>query len=591
MNGSEKALENFDELSRLLSLVCDGELSGEESARLREILNRSAEARRYFLEYVQLHAELHWATGPGQQVESAAPVLVPECPMGLELPTPWTIRLRRTLRRWRWVLAGAGLLAALSLGVFFFRAVWKPRLGQEETPSGPVAQWGQTSLPQWADGSTKPETYPNLTPGQIVQLQSGFAELVFPPQTRLILEGPARFQTVGPRTAELHQGRAAVSIPPEDPMLCLQTPCLLLQAENTQFGVLVEQAGAGQVHVFSGRMQLRPRQEGLGIVVRAEGKTDPHPQAPGPPKQSFWLEAGQAVRIIPPPEKTTQPIELIEIFPDLPGFVYRLPGESWAGGILSFRAAVAKHPALLHHYTFEALRPEERRRDHRAGLHLVEVIMTGGRGEGEARFMRAPPGADQWAFHPTRGLYAGNTVGSALQSEAVFQPPQEMTVELLVNFAGFPPRQRDPVAALLATRADSRRASFFLAVGAEGHILHLFDADEPWYEADVSLIPGEWYYLASTFQADPQKQTTVLNTYLANLTRRENTLQWVVKNQELIGIPATSRLGIGKGFDQDGSHAYPWAGLLDEIALYCTALDRQTLQQHLELLLGEPRRR
>ncbi len=586
MSFSEKPFEHFDELGRLLSLLCEGELSAQESDRLREMLAHSPQARRYFLEYMELHAELHWAAGMGREAEGTAAMLQPECPIGLELPTPASVRVRKLLRRWRWLLAAVGLLVALGLGVLVVRAVWRPGpVGPEPAP-GPVAQWGQTSLPRWADDSTKPQTHPELMPGQTIHLQGGFAELVFPPQTRLILEGPARISLTAPRSVEAEMGRLAVYVPPEEPNISFRTPWLVLEGENTQFGLVVEQTGAAEVHVFSGRVALRPPEEGLGLVLRGEGKTD-RPDRPSEQRnRTVFLEAGQAVRIFPPQEKTTRQIELVEIFPDLPGFVFRLPGESWGARIAPFRAAVANHPTLLHHYTFEGASPEERRQDKRDELPLVDVVMSGGRGESQARFLLAPAGADQWAYHPARGLYAGNTIGAALQTEALFQPPQNLTIELLVNFAGFPPRQKDPIGVLLATRADARRAAFFLAVGAEGQILHLFDADQPWQEANVSLLPGEWYYLASTFQADPQKQTTIVNTYLANLTRKENTLQWVVKNQELMGIPATSRLGVGKGFDEHGRHAYPWPGLLDEIALYRTALDRQTLQQHLELLLG-----
>ncbi len=587
MGDSEKPVESFDQLGRLISLLCEGELSAEESAQLQQLLKRSAQARRYFLEYMQLHAELHWAAGMGREEKPAAPVLGPECPLGVPLPTPAGVRIRKAIWQWRWVLAAVGLLAVISLGIVLVGAIWKPGPGGLPPSPAPLARWGQTSLPQWAPGSAKPDSTPELSQGQTIELQSGYAEILFSQHTRVILEGPARFHLLGPHTAEVRFGRLSVYAPPEEPKLSLQTPWVVLEGANTQFGLLVEQTGAAEIHLFSGQVELRAREEGFGFVLRSEGKPDRPDQAPGQPQQGVLLEAGQAVRIFPPPEKATKQIEWVEIFPDLPGFVYRLPGEAWAARIAQFRAAVANHPALIHHYPFEGASAEERRQDRRGGLHLVEVVMSGGRGETQARFILAPAGADQWAFHPARGLYAGNRIGAALQTEALFQPPQNLTIEVLVNFAGFPPQQKTPIACLLATRADARWASFFLAVGGEGQLLHLMDADQPWQEAEGTLTPGEWYYLASTFQADPKKQTTLVNTYLANLTRGENTLQWVVKNQKLVGIPVSSPLGIGKGFDEQGRHAYPWPGLIDEIAIYSAVLDRQTFREHLNLLLGK----
>ena len=52
------------------------------------------------------------------------------------------------------------------------------------------------------------------------------------------------------------------------------------------------------------------------------------------------------------------------------------------------------------------------------------------------------------------------------------------------------------------------------------------------------------------------------------------------------GVPAASRLGIGKAFDWSVAHAYPWTGALDEVAVYDAVLDRDTLESHLDMLLG-----
>lgn len=601
MPSSEKAFDPFDELGHLLIALSEGELSAQESARLQEILLHSPQARQYFLEYLLLHAELHWAAGPGQQVERHAPALVPECPLSLDVPVPWTIPLRKLLRRWRWVLTAVGLLAAIGLGILLLRLVWKPgAIGVPSEPlSGPVARWGQTSLPQWADSSTTPQAAAELLPGQRIELQSGLAELLFDRQTRLILQGPARLQILAPRRVELLFGRLSVHVPKEEETFSVQVPLANIygpppsfKGPSTDFGVVIEPTGLGEVHVFAGQAEIQVRPPLQGLILRGEDmpvrskKKEVQPEEkPSAPQRSYSLEAEQAVRIVPPGEITTPLMELVEILPDLPSFVYRLPAESWAKGLSQFRTEVGQHPALLHHYTFEGASPEEQRQDKRGQLHLVEVIMSGGRGEVPARFLLAPSGAAQWAFHPTRGFYTGNTIGAALQSEAVFHPPQALTIELLVNFAGFPLRQKDPLGTLLATRADPRRSSFFLAIGSEGRILHLFDADQAWQEAEIALIPGEWYYLASTFQTDLEKQTTTVNTYLANLTRGETTLQWVLQNKTLAGMPAPSRLGVGKGFDQDGAHAYPWPGLLDEIAIYRSALDSHTLQHHHSLLV------
>jgi hypothetical protein len=100
------------------------------------------------------------------------------------------------------------------------------------------------------------------------------------------------------------------------------------------------------------------------------------------------------------------------------------------------------------------------------------------------------------------------------------------------------------------------------------------------------LVPGDWYYVASTFRQ--QGSNTTVNTYVANLSRGEPTLHHVVQDQTAAGAPAPGRLGIGMGFDGQGANAYPWSGSLDEIAIYDAVLDRETLEEHLRNLA--PRR-
>src|SRR6185436_19498489 len=46
------------ELMRLLSAQCDGQLGGSEHTRLEELLSIDGEARRIYLQYVDMHARL-----------------------------------------------------------------------------------------------------------------------------------------------------------------------------------------------------------------------------------------------------------------------------------------------------------------------------------------------------------------------------------------------------------------------------------------------------------------------------------------------------------------------------------------------------
>jgi hypothetical protein len=258
-------------------------------------------------------------------------------------------------------------------------------------------------------------------------------------------------------------------------------------------------------------------------------------------------------------------------------------GPTLPGSVAALRELVGSHPHLIHHYTFEGTTREEKCRDQQGDLHLMEVVMSGGRGGAAIDF--ASPGVDvtteSVAIH--RGLVDGDANGVALQSEDRFQPPRAMTIELLMQFTGFQ-GQAGGVAAAIATRDSRKDCSFFLAAVDGGRLAHLFDGNEPWLESQCELIVGDWYYVASTFEAGSDR--TRVNTFVANLSQNETSLEQVVRDGAARGHPAAGRLGIGKALDDALAHAYPWAGRLDEIAVYDAAIDRETLNNHLQSLVA-----
>jgi hypothetical protein len=161
-----------------------------------------------------------------------------------------------------------------------------------------------------------------------------------------------------------------------------------------------------------------------------------------------------------------------------------------------------------------------------------------------------------------------------------------MTIEVLLRLSEGDDLAAGSIRAAIATRESSRRCSFWLATVDDGRLAHLLDGEASWTEGaeDFAFIPGEWYYVIATFRAE--RRGVTVNTWAANLSRRDATLAWVVKDQLAPGVAAASRLGIGKGFDADLAHAYPWSGALDEIAIYDAVLDQKTREEHFRALVG-----
>ncbi len=570
MNGSTK---QFDELGLLTAALCDGEITPQEAARLEQLANRSPQTRQYFLQYLRLHGELYWehAISAGHvPLPDHKPLLGAGHPFGELAHATKAIgpaeKPAKRLHQWAATAAAAALLV---VGVSLGAALCRHWLSIPEKPSAPpfVAQLTHLYEAEWGDRQTKSEGA-KLAAGQQLHLGEGLAQIRFRSGARVILQGPTTFEVASGTCGELHAGTATANVPNEAAGFRIRTPSAAVVDRGTEFGVAVDENGASEVHVFQGTVQIRPYTR---------------PEEGGAPEE---FHAGQAVRIQWPAKGGPAQIRPIAITSRR--FVRAFPVP---GSVARLRALVAAHPNLIHHYTFEGMTPEEKCEDSKGNLRLERIVMRGGDGDGDLDHSARGADLTTNAVRPHRCGQMGNENGVGLVSmaadvwgDATFHPPPALTTELLLNFAGFPDRGSGRISAAVATRQDERDCGFFVAVAGRGRLVHLMQKDAPWVEGEIEFAPDEWYYVASTFRVESGE--TIINSYVANLSRGERTLQWVVKDHVAAGEPAASELGIGKGFAEDVTHAYPWSGALDEVAIYDAVLDQKTLQEHLDALIA-----
>jgi len=544
----------FDELGQLAAALCDDEIAPQQMARLEELVRESPEAKHFFLEYVQLHTELYSDLAMGDRWNG--PPAVPSSAERAASPGGFATSRLRSLR---WVVQAlaATLLLALTAWLVLPRiAEWRER-GRPEV----VAHLVRTRQADWAEGNSAPREYADLRSGQRLDLRAGLAEIVLQSGARLILDGPVAIELTDRNHAFLHNGRITAWVPPEAAGFTVDTPSVVLIDLGTEFGVMVDRLGVIEVQVFAGTIQ-----------VRAEGATDGH--------ETQELVAGRGLRVTP---RGAGAMEFQEVAHAAQRFVRTLP-EPGAPSVATMSELVSQHPRLIHHYTFEGATTQEQYRDHRGGFPLSEVAMGEGRGRGTLRAVRGFD-ATTTAFAVHRSDESDNFRGVALQSEAVFEPPPEMTVELLLNLNLPKDGVKGAVFAALATRGGGR-SSFFLAALEHGQLMQILSADASFIETadDYAFVPGHWYYVASNLRTVSGQ--TQVNTYAANLSRGERKLTRVVKDQLIAGVPAVGRLGVGKGFDANDAHAYPWSGDLDEVAIYDAVIDEGTLERHLQAIVG-----
>ena len=561
-----------DELALLAAALCDGDVTPAQAARLEQLANRSSESRQFFLRYVQLHGELYWETAAGAGLDPSAARQPARC------AAPATARRAEAGKAagrarepanspYRWIAAAVASLAlAVSLGIASYRD-W-PR-----EPEGPpvVARLAQTFQAVWSDEGGDLYEGETLVAGRRLNLRSGLAEVHFDCGACVILQGPASLQMAAPSQGRLRSGRLTADVSGEAAGFMIYTPNSAIVHRGTEFGVAVDEGGATEVHVFDGAVGVQPHTDSAS--------------------DSTWHEviAAEAIRVAAGAPDGAPQVYPIDV--DSSGFVRDFPAPGSAAGL---RALVAEHPDLIHHYTFEGVTEAEKLRDKRGDLDLVEVVMYQANGDEQFGYRRPGVDATTNAVAPYRDPARGNTVGVGLQSEAGsapkretvawFIPPEAFTIELLVSFEGFVGAADGQVATAIATRTGERECGFFLAAVDRGRLVHLMDGDAPWVCSEVECVPGEWYYVASTFRV--RGAETIINTYVANVTRGETALRRVVEDEVAVGKPAAGPLGIGKGFAANLAHAYPWSGMLDEVAIYNKVLNRRTLEKHLKTLVG-----
>lgn len=556
MNASS---DKFKELGRLLATLCDGRLTPESAARLEQLASQSDESRRFFLNYVQLHGELHWDNASGA-VRDVLSGLDPFLADRSGAPAP------AVGRRLRVPPVPFFVTAAAAAALVMFVGWWSvPR-----TPVAPdfVARLTGSINAAWS-GSVAPGTVDpgtgdtRLAAGLVIELEQGLVEIAFDSGAKVIIEAPARFEPTASGRGLLHSGRLTANVPREAVGFAIDTPNAAVVDLGTEFGLFVPDSGASEVHVFTGRVE-----------VSAAG-------ASGGSGGLRAVASGEAVSVLPAEGGAEPSIKEIAMTGDR--FVRSLPRP---GSVADFRALVSSNKNLFHHYTFEGRSRKQKCSDKHGNLDLSEVVMADGRGGGSLEYSHDGFDATTNAVRPFRALIDGNTNGVSLQSEGRFMPPESFTVELLLTFNGLTGLKEGAICAAVATRDAPIDCGFLTAAVGENELVHLMNAEEPWVQSGLSFIPGDWYYVASTFQViDGQ---TVVNCFAANLSEGERTLRQVVDDAITPGTPAASRLGVGKAFDWSVAHAYPWAGSLDEVALYDAALDLQTLQGHLRMLLGSP---
>lgn len=224
--------------------LLDGELPPEDFTELRDHLAESADARKLYLDYAELHNVLDLELASHPVVQPGASEVVPVDRL--------VARQQRRILRWSAVAAAA---LVMIMGVVF-RLVLAP--APEVVLSYRVAQDSILSVTHASSGEEAPAPG-TLAKGSRLILDQGTVELTLDSGVVSIIEAPADLTLEKDDRIQLAKGMAWIEVPKGAEGFQVQTPDVLVTDLGTEFGVISTDSALDEVHVLKGKVRVENR--------------------------------------------------------------------------------------------------------------------------------------------------------------------------------------------------------------------------------------------------------------------------------------------------------------------------------------------
>lgn len=251
-----KADKSPEELPRSLAadiqLYLDGQITKEGFEQLQKLLESDGDARRFYRSYANMDANLR---DVAEEAEDDKP----------------TTTSSSTGRGWGIAILQA--VAAFILGaaaVYFVSARNKGGdrsslpVSEKEQPT--VVDEGLATLTQavgvsWALGSQN-FSVGSVLPTETLRIEKGLLQIEFFSGAIVILEGPAKVELVDPMRAICHFGKIRANVPESAQGFTIISPLMDIVDLGTEFALVVDQDGQGEVHVFDGELEVHEKPGG-----------------------------------------------------------------------------------------------------------------------------------------------------------------------------------------------------------------------------------------------------------------------------------------------------------------------------------------
>ena len=295
-----------DRLHILLDRYRAGALSEEDRAELERALLSSPQARQAFWEHARFHALLaRW----GQEEWGRRMAIAPAGPTGGG-GGGVADRPRRPARAgWRpwWAAVAAGI--ALVVVLIVLGRGRRPGVpdgsvaGTDPSPAtapAGIAVLGSAVDAQWGDAAAG-RAVGSVLPAGTLRLESGAVQVEFYSGARLVIQGPAEVRLISEMEAFCQSGRLTAYVPAPARGFKVTAPGVVVVDLGTEFGLTVPAAGAPEVHVFTGAVDVR-RAAGAAAAVRlaaGEGaRVEPGSITPMAASRRGFLDERELARLV-----------------------------------------------------------------------------------------------------------------------------------------------------------------------------------------------------------------------------------------------------------------------------------------------------
>ena len=248
--------------------------SAGRDALQRELLV-SADSRRFFLSYLELHAGLAWQF---RGIECELPVLGEtnrnKANLSEAKPTPVS-----TSSRWRWSFSSAAAVLAVAVTAWFWLREPPRETAVNTEPVFAVVR--EALRGSWSDGR---EVRVSESVGKGPWgIENGLVSLVTDDGVDLLVEGPATAEWLGAQHLRLTSGSVVVRMPKGQSGFVVELPQMRVTDLGTEFGVSAAFNGESRVQVFDGRVsaeslslpEQKELQAGETLLCSADGTLTP----------------------------------------------------------------------------------------------------------------------------------------------------------------------------------------------------------------------------------------------------------------------------------------------------------------------------